>query len=186
MSGIIEYRKEDNVLSWKVLQSCYRHMWYMAAQLVSLALTDKDLEEDSKEKMARALHSQERTKIETGKPTFPVLCHGFTVTRKDMASLVTSDSWLVFDLLGLTGPQDWLLSPVSSWHKVSDFLVLHEFSQNLVVVNDLAERGIHLATEFVNRVQSEEQRNALFQVVEDFRSRVDFRKDTVKSSLKLC
>ena len=57
---------------------------------------------------------------------------------------------------------------------------------SLVVVNDLAERGIHLATEYIKRVESEDQRQALFQVVEDFRKRVDFSKDVVKSSLKNC
>ena len=58
-----------------------------------------------------------------------------------------------------------------------------KFANNLTVVNDLAERGIHLATEYINRVQSEEQRQALFQVVEEFRDRVQ---DTGKTNLKLC
>ena len=46
------------------------------------------------------------------------------------------------------------------------------FTRNLTVVNDLAERGIHLATDYIKRVESEEQRAALFQVVEEFRGRV--------------
>ena len=49
-----------------------------------------------------------------------------------------------------------------------------------------SRRGIHLATEYVNRVESEEQREALFQVVQDFRKRIDLSKDVVKSSLKNC
>ena len=68
-----------------------------------------------------------------------------------------------------------------------------------MVVNDLAERvllpaplyfissvlfqGIHLATDFVSRLRSEEQRTALFQIVEDYRSRV---KGVAKDSLRLC
>ena len=100
-----------------------------------------------------------------------------------MSTLIGPGSWLVFDLLKLTGPQDWLLSPTSVWHLSPEYMKLDIFSSNLVVVNDLAERGIHLATDFINRVESEEQREALFQVVEDFRARV---KDTTKASLKLC
>ena len=60
---------------------------------------------------------------------------------------------------------------------------LEEFVRKLTIVNDLAERGCHLATNFINRVESEEQREALFQVVEEFRGRV---KDINKSSLKHC
>ena len=57
------------------------------------------------------------------------------------------------------------------------------FTKNLVIVNDLAERGIHLAKDFIKRVESEEQRQAHFKVVEEYRSRV---KDTTKASLMLC
>ena len=53
------------------------------------------------------------------------------------------------------------------------YKVLDDFTRQLTVVNDLAERGIHLATDFVNRVQSEEQRDALFQIVEFFWSKVE-------------
>ena len=103
-----------------------------------------------------------------------------------MSTLVSPSSWLVFDLLKLTGPQDWLLSPAATWHLAPEFQQLNIFVGSLVVVNDLAERGIHLATEYISRVESEEQREALFQVVEDFRKRVDFSKGVVKSSLKNC
>ena len=73
------------------------------------------------EKMAVVLHSMERKVMKTGKPQFPVLSHGPTAARKDMASLVTSNSWLVFNILGLDGPQDWLLTPATSWYLTSEF-----------------------------------------------------------------
>ena len=133
--------------------------------------------------MASALHRQERKLIKTGMPTFPVLTYGAKYARENMSMLIGPESWLVFDLLNLSGSQDWLLTPTSEWHLSPDYMKLHNFASNLVVSNDLAERGVHLATDFINRVESEEQREALFQVVEDYRSRV---KDTSKSSLKLC
>ena len=60
---------------------------------------------------------------------------------------------------------------------------LQVFTSNLTVVNDLAERGIHLASDYINRVDSEEQREALFQVVEEFRGRVQ---GINKARLKMC
>ena len=103
-----------------------------------------------------------------------------------MSTLVSPSSWLVLDLLQLTRPQDWLLSPVASWYLAPEFQQLDIFVSSLVVVNGLAERGIHLATEYIKRVESGDQRQALFQVVKDFRKRVDFSKDVVKFSLKNC
>ena len=183
MSGVLKYKEINPSLCFAVLCSAYRHLWYLTPQLITLAMTDKELEDSSRMEIAQVLHSQERKVMKTGKPTFPLLPHGATNTRENISMLIGPGSWLVFDLLNLPGPQDWLLTPTSEWHLSPDYLKLDTFSSNLVIVNDLAERGIHLATDFINRVESDEQREALFQVVEDFRGRV---KDTTKASLKLC
>ena len=183
MSNILEYRKVNPQLAFAVLSSTYRHLWYLTPQLITLALTDAGLEDTVREGMAKALHSQERVQIKTGKPVFPVLNHGATMVRGDMAGLVGPESWLVFDLLQLAGDQDWLLASASTWHLSRNYKQLQIFTENLTAINNLAERGIHLATDYIKRVESEEQRQALFQVVEEFRSRV---KDTSKASLMLC
>ena len=156
---------------------------YWGKQLITLALIDKGLEDSNMQEMTKVLHRQERKVIKTGKPSFPVLMYGATVTRQNMSVLIQPESWLVFDLLKLSGSQDWLLTPISDWSLSPDYIKLEKLTRNLVVVNDLAERGIHLATDFIKRVDSEEQKDALFQVVEDFRGRV---KDKTKASLKLC
>ena len=172
MGNILQYRMMYPKLAYEVLTCTYRHLWYLTPQLVIMALADTGLEDSSREAMARELHSKERVQIKTGKPVFPTLAYGATKSRDNMSSLVEEDSWLVFDLLKLRGSQDWLLDPVSTWYLSPDYKQLDVFTRNLSVVNDLAERGVHLATDFIKRVDSEEQRQALFQVVEDFRSRV--------------
>ena len=61
-----------------------------------------------------------------------------------------------------------------------DFRHFRDFGLNLTVVNDLAERGIHLATDFIDRCRDETQRQALLQVVEDHRSQFpNYKKDTI-------
>ena len=180
INNLQEYRKINSKFFWVVIRSVYNHLWYLCPQLITLALFDKDLESSTKEEMAVALYSIDRAEIQTGKPAYPIIAPG---ARHNMASLIGPESWLLFDLFDMDGPQDWLLAPAASWHLSPCYRKLEGFAKNMVVVNDLAERGCHLATEFVNRVESEEQRQALFQVVEEFRGRV---KDTTKSSLKLC
>ena len=174
-----EYRKLDPRLFFALMKSVYLHLWYLTPALVVLALFDKETESEQKEEMARALHQTPRGVIDTGKPTFPIVEPG---ARYKLANFVGPESWLIFDLFDMTGEQDWLLAPSSNWHLSSDFRKLEEYALSLVCVNDLAERGCHMATEFIKRVESEEQRTALWQCLEDYRVKVP---TTNKQDLKL-
>ena len=148
------------------------------------ALEDPGLSDSQKEGMAKKLHSLERVDIEGGKPVFPIIdLSGGDAVLPDMSAFITSDSWLFFDILGLTGPQDWLTIPASLWDNFLEFQKLKEFSENVSVCNDIAERGIAMISAYINKAESEEQRQALLQVVEFHRALVS---NTNKSSLKLC
>ena len=103
--------------------------------------------------------------------------------RQNMDTLVTSDSWLVFQLLGLDGPQDWLQTPASLWHLFAEFKKFKELAFNISVTNDIAERGIHLMSDFISHCETEDQRQALFQCVEYHRELVP---NTTKKNLKFC
>ena len=179
MGHMLQYRQARPTIAYSVLQSCYRHLWYITPQLITLALADKDLEDNSKEQIAVALHSYQQQQIVSGKPAFPLLAEGPEQTRRNMASLVTADSWLIFQLLGLEVPQ----TPASMWHLFEEFKTLQKFATNISVCNDIAERGIHLMSDFISRCETEDQRQALFQCVEFHRNLV---KDCTKKNLKLC
>ena len=85
--------------------------------------------------------------------------------------------------MSLSGPQDWLQLPCNMWIMFSEYRKLVEFATNLPVTNDLAERGIHLITEYINKSANEDQRQALLQVVEYHRSLVP---DLTKKNLAKC
>ena len=185
MLKVMRYRGETKPrVTMAVMQSWYRHLWYLAPQTVVLALADPGLEDGQKEGMARKLHGLERVEISGGKPVFPqVDLSGEHGLIPDMASFVTSDSWLIFDIIGLTGAQDWLSIPASLWENYLEFRIFKEFCENVSVCNDIAERGVALITSYINKAESEEQRQAMLQVVEFHRALVT---TTNKSSLKLC
>ena len=184
MSNILHYRHFTKPkIAFAIMQSSYRHLWYLTPQLVILALADQKLEVETREAMAKALHSCKREAIVSGKPVFPVFPMSLPHMRQNMSALETSDSWLVFLLLGFDGPQDWLQAPASFWHLFEEFRKLEEFANNISVVNDIAERGIHLMSDYISHCESEEQRQALFQCVEYHRALVP---DTTKKSLKNC
>ena len=183
MVNIHNYRLIRPKIAFAILQSTYRHLWYLTPHLVILSLADMELEDTNKEQIAKALHSCKQVKISTGKPEFPVLSQGPDHMRKNMASLVTSESWLVFHLLGLEGPNDWLQTPASLWHLFKEYRIFQEFAWNISVCNDIAERGIHLMSDFIGHCESEDQRQALFQCVEYHRQLVP---NVTKESLKKC
>lgn len=149
-----------------------------------LGLVDTDLEADEREELAKVLHSSPRYPVQMGKPEFPVYdWRNEVLARPRLSSLVTSSSWLIFDILGLTGPQDWLQLSSNMWTMFTEYRKIAEFANNLPVTNDLAERGIHLITEYINKSEDEDQRQALLQVVEYHRNLVP---DLTKKNLANC
>ena len=91
---------------FKVLKSCRRHQWYLNGQTVILALSDPGLAAEEKQKLAKTLFRTPRLAISTGKPEFPdVSWECEAEKRPELHTLVTHNSWLVFDLLQLQGQQ---------------------------------------------------------------------------------
>ena len=183
-SKILKYRMVEPKAAFEMIDKIRRHLWYTTAQAIPLALADTELQDEEREELAKAIHRQPRELIKTGRPQFPELdWQGEGNKRPRLATLVNPNSWLMFQLLNLQDSQDWLLTPCSMWQLFGDNRKLEEFSVNLPVTNDLAERGVALISKFVDKVHNEEQRQALLQVVEFHRSLV---KDYTKASLAKC
>ena len=102
--------------------------------------------------MSRCLFSMPRpAEFKSGKPVFPTISWDSSSScAPKLSSFITSDSWLLFDLLGLEGPQEWLQTPPNMWELFVEFRKLRDFATNVSVVNDLAERGMHMITEFAS------------------------------------
>ena len=59
---------------------------------------------------------------------------------------------------------------------------MNTFVQNLPVINDSAERGMALIKSFIDNVRSEEDRQDLIQVIQNYRQKLtDLSKDTLKN-----
>ena len=74
-----------------------------AAGCTGPALADLGNSQEERESLARALHSCPRRQISMGKPEFPYLSWSSDSKLPPLASLVSSDSWTLFDRLGLEG-----------------------------------------------------------------------------------
>ena len=90
-----------------LLQACYRQLWYLTGELVVFALVDDGLPVEEREALAKAIHGTSREGNRTlGKPVFPTITTMLlpNPTPPSLSTLVTTDSWSLFDRLGLLGP----------------------------------------------------------------------------------
>ncbi|KZR95551.1 Cc8K15.2-like protein [Daphnia magna] len=63
--------------------------------------------------------------------------------------------------------------PVKYWNLMGDYHIIKQFVHQLEVVNDCAERGVKLISDFKDVCQNDQQKEFLFQVIEDHRKRVE-------------
>ena len=85
---------------------------------------------------------------------------------------------MLFTLLHIVDTE-WLIQDASSWEHSAGFKSLQSFVKNVLVTNDLAERGVKLMADFIDKAEKETQE--LLQVVEFHRKQFpDFKKKTLR------
>ena len=98
-----------------------------------------------------------------GKPIFRQIKRNTT-----LKSLLGPESHMLFRNLNIR--RDWLAKPVNQWAADEDFQVAEKFVRTVKVVNDAAERGVKLISDFATIITTDEQQRAwLLQGVEQHR-----------------
>ena len=165
-----QYKKYDSDVAEACLNSCNRHTWYLTPQLVVLCLADSNLPDSERALIGQVLFDTERpARFPSGKPQLSHLELKSFDEIPPLQSFISEESWLMFDLLGLVDDQEWLQTPVAMWEKFADYRKFCDSTKSLRVVNDLAERGIKLVSDFIHMCKNENQRQALLQCVEEHR-----------------
>ena len=102
-----------------------------------------------------------------------------TVTEDSkLWDFVRPHSWDFFTILKVMA--DWLTCPLDEWEESEDFRKARKFVTTVKVVNDAAERGIKLASDYVQSLTKDSDvRQKLFQTVEYHRrEKADIKKST--------
>ena len=129
--------------------------WYLVPQTVIICLADPDLSIEVKEEVAKILYAIKREPVvEKGKPSFPYIQLDEGRNVISFVGLVSSKSWLLFDLIGLSNDQvcviesiwfyyiklqEWLQLTAEKWPLFSDFQKFIKIVRNVSIVNDEAE-----------------------------------------------
>jgi hypothetical protein len=151
-------------------QSLLRHTWYLAPQLVVLALADKDLETEAKTIMLNKLLAFDvpaKEDLMMEKPAAQALI----VPMSSLDDFVTEQSYLLFWLLGIT-KEDLLLwkekgiEACESDGASQSFNYFSKCASQLAVVNDQAERHIKLIQDCIGKTHDEDRLQDTLQVLE--------------------
>ena len=162
------YHKIDKDVASAALYSFENHLWYLSEELTPLCLFSAKVNPKQKSQIAKKImktkgkYDEESSR---GQTVMPVL-----TTRTKLVDLVGPKSWTAFSKFVDT---EWLQKPVNTWQDDPGYETMFYQMRHLKVVNDLAERGVKLVSDFAKTItHDEDQKQCLYQVVEDHRRKM--------------
>ena len=144
------------------------------------SLFSNRVSDDEKSRMAaRILTFSPPEQFPIGKPVFQKLTRG-----TELPDLCGPNSYMLFTILGTDS--DWLKLDPAQWKDNDHYKEMEEFVRTVKVVNDAAERGIKLISDYSQILTKDEKvRAKLLQGVEMSRQiNPDFKKNTLNSNTR--
>jgi hypothetical protein len=167
-----DYKRVNRTIGESALKALERHLWYLAPEMVPLALFCSSLPNDEQQAIATQLITLKpevlpqspsaRRGTGFGKPIFPKL-----LTSLQLADLITEDSWFFFSSLGLDS--DFLALNVTDWKDSESYQSCLPAVKAINVINDAAERGVKMSADFIGSARNETNYQNTLQVVQENR-----------------
>jgi len=149
----------DKEVGRSLKKTMSNHTEYLSPKCLPMALTDPDLDLETKIKLLNALIAYEVPELTGISITAP---DKVVITENtNLESLITQESWTMFILLGIEKEvQEWYEAAVKGedFQKMKSFAWFEEFIKTLSCTNDSAERNIGLIQRFVGSSVNEDQR----------------------------
>lgn len=183
---ILKYRDVNPTVSDSALSAFTRHQWYLSSEMVPIALFSNKVPTEQRHALALSLLAakpdgdfvtpRDRYGTGFGKPEFPSDISESTTP----ADLVSRDSWFTMNILEIN--HEFLTEPVEAWPESAAYQASLANVDALNVINDCAERGVKLSSDFLSASRSEGHYQNVLQVVEeDRRSLPNLRKRKAKA-----
>lgn len=182
IKNAIAYAEIDKEVSDTILSKFKAHLWYLTPETTALAFFDPNVSLEEKREMVNCLQSIEpNVKLLEGRRIAdPKVLH--LTSLRDFVSYETKYFFSAFNLSAA-----FLQCDPSTWVENEDFQAALDFSRQLFVVNDNAERGVKFMKDY-NRIltKNEEQKQLVFQFVEAYRTKFPtHNKSTLNSEISL-
>lgn len=179
MKDLEQYKSKDKAVADVAIKAFSLHTWYLCSELIPLALFSSRTTDIEKAEIVQALQAcrndnpspSGRFGTGFGKPKL-VQVDPHTTALPD---LISNDSWFFFKALKLN--TDFLTEEVIEWQANSSYVSSCSVVNNLKVVNDTAERGVKLGTEYLSSANTESRYQNILQSVEySYKKTPDLRK----------
>ena len=174
---LFAYKTVDSMLANQALVVLRRHCWYLVPEVIPFSLFSEKLTCDDKARLAArilSLKSNIPQRAKLAKPKFPNIAE-----TTELIDLVTPESVKFFSILNLDF--SWLEMNPDKWEEDSNYIKACEFVRTVKVTNDVAERGVKMATDFATMLTKNDSiRAMLLQGVEKSRKMYpNFKKQTL-------
>lgn len=178
---LLMYEAVNPAISSSAIKAMKRHLWYLTAEMVPLALFSNRVPSNERRELADRLIAvkpasamlapKNRFGTGFGKPKFPTDITSTTT----LADFVNEDSWFTLHILQIN--TNFLTEDVHDWSNSPAYQDSSDNVRAINVINDCAERGVKLSSDFLDAARSEEHYQNVLQVVEqDRRNMPNLRK----------
>lgn len=180
------YSKINSKVSKIALKKFSNHLWYLATETTALAFFDETVSVDVKRKMVdKICEKPSESDICEKLPKRYVSRMGVAdLLDKDIDFFVSSGTMAFFNRFQITST--FLDLDVSEWQSDINYQIGFQKVKKLKVVNDVAERGIKLITDYNELItHDEDQKQYIIQVIENYNKRFpNANKNTVIQPLE--
>lgn len=142
-----QYKEIDKNIAEAVQHKLRGQLWYLNEANIALSFFDDDVSVEMKRKMTINLNVD-------GHPDKPQRINLAVneIMSADLCDFVTSNTYFFFDTIlneEITGiNRNFLMTDPATWNENEHYIAAKAMVKNLLVVNDIAERGIALITRF--------------------------------------
>ena len=151
---LFEYKQFDSQLAEEALVVLRRHGWYLVPEVVIFSLFSSKTSLEDKSRIASRLLTMkssipEAYKLE--KPKFPNI-----EEKTKLVDLVTPSSFKFFSIMG-----QWLEVNPDKWEEHKEYRSARDFVKTVKVTNDVAERGVKMASDFATLLTKDDSMRAM-------------------------
>lgn len=174
INDVANYAKTDTKISAEILKKMSNHLWYLSEEVIALAFFDSKVSFEEKRKMVEKLQSKvPMVKLKDDRRYTKLL----EFQNLSLSDFVSEKTKTFFKQFGLS--TSFLEFDPSTWESSFDYEEGWSLCQDLLVVNDTAERGVKLIKDY-NKIltNDEEEKQLLLQVVEAYRKKYSSYKKT--------
>lgn len=161
----IAYAQTDSKVSAEILKKIKNHLWYLSEDTIGLAFFDSNVSYEEKREMVKQLEFEEPiVKLDNNRS----LRNLNDFTQRNLRDFVSQKTNSFFIRYGLQS--SFLQHDPSIWETLYAYEEAWNICSDLVVVNDIAERGVKFIKDFNKALtNSEEEKQLLMQIVEAYR-----------------